>query len=83
MFENSLTDGNDAPLDIQDVVAYRSQLYVPDSVAKEVDDKPSQLAGSLVAFTVNGTPQGIAYRLNSRLMHCLMQPQRLVACGVG
>ena len=51
---------------MQDIVTYRAQLFVPETTAKEADDKPAPLPGSLVAFAVNGTSQGVAYRLISR-----------------
>ena len=54
----------------QDVVTYRAQTYVPDTVANNVDAKPAPLPGSLMAFTVNGVPQGVAYRLSFSSPHC-------------
>ena len=41
----------------QDLVTYKNEVYV-----KEEDAKPAPLPGSLVAFSVNGTSQGVAYR---------------------
>ena len=42
---------------VQDLVTYKNEVYV-----KEEDAKPEPLPGSLVAFSVNGIPQGVAYR---------------------
>ena len=41
----------------QDLVTYKNEVYV-----REQEAKPQPLPGSFVAFSVNGTPQGVAYR---------------------
>ncbi len=45
------------PVLAQDLVTYKNEVYV-----KEEEAKSAPLPGSFVAFSVNGTPQGVAYR---------------------
>jgi len=68
---------------LQDVVTYRAQSYVPDTVATDADAKPAPLPGSLMAFTVNGTPQGVAYRSAVSLPPCLAMTCQCWLCLCG
>ena len=74
-----------APFLAQDVVTYRAQTYVPDSVATDVDAKPTPLPGSLMAFTVNGTLQGVAYRstLSSPPCSAMTSRRHVLVCWCG